>query len=423
MRKRSQETKTENKGREETIKIPGSSHLSLVRLFSFITGALVSTGIIIFFGYRERMSFDILSIHAVFLLMLYGLSVYLIMDERKKGSEIYRSTSYRRWLFIFLFLELFFILSVGFNFFRPEFMLPAAFLLNASSGFKGETGLISFFIFFLIIFGYANNEETLSILVWSVIASFAADILKKRIRSGQKKRYACITIFSAVLFSSVGLNYLSRKKISAESCLISLCFSLLVILLLQFFPFVLKFFRNERADVYKEILSPDYSLCKTMKQFSPMDFSHAVKVSGFAKKAAEITGADERAAAAGGLYYRFPKIFSRDVSDEAIKILEDHSFPREVIDIVYEYKGELRKPSSQESAIVLIVDSVIQRFELMTNGSMDNSWNQSIMTYQAVNDMSREGLFDESGLSQNQLLTIRNMLAEADLIKNFTEGT
>lgn len=418
MRKRSQETKAEN---EQTIKIPGSSHLSLIRLFSFIIGAVFSAGMIIFFGIKERMSFDILGIYIVFLLMLYGQSVYLILDERKRGIEIYRSTSYRRWLLIFLLLEIFFFLAVLFDFFRPEFMIAVAFLLNASSGFKGGSGLISFFIFFLIIFGHANVGEITAILIWSFLGSFSADILKKRIKYRQNKIYAYITLFSSVLFFSIGMNYLYRKKISSYSCLIRLAFSVLVILLVQFFPLVLKFFRSEREDVYKEILSPDYSLLKSMKKFSSLDLSHALKVSAFSKEAAKIAGADILSSAAGGLYYRFPKMFSRNVSDEAIKILEDHSFPREVIDIIYEYKGEMKKPSSQESAIVLVVDSVIQRFELVTNGTMDNSWNQSIMTYQVVNDISQNGILDESGLSQNQLLKIRDMLAKADLKKNFSE--
>lgn len=62
-----------------------------------------------------------------------------------------------------------------------------------------------------------------------------------------------------------------------------------------------------------------------------------------------------------------------------------------------------------------MVDNVITRIELMNEDSMNNSWNQNMVIYQTLNELSQKGIYDNSGLSMNQYLKVRDFLVNTDL--------
>ena len=84
--------------------------------------------------------------------------------------------------------------------------------------------------------------------------------------------------------------------------------------------------------------------------------------------------------------------------------------------ILYEYKGINQHPSSPESAIVQIVDSVMTKVEAMRD-NMDSSWNQEMLIYQTLNEYSNMGMYDDSKITMNQFLKIRNcLIMKGDLL-------
>ncbi len=84
--------------------------------------------------------------------------------------------------------------------------------------------------------------------------------------------------------------------------------------------------------------------------------------------------------------------------------------------ILAEYNGVNKRPSSTESAIVQIADMIVTKFDLLDKDTFSSGWNREIVIYQTMNEKSAEGLYDESGLSMNQFLTIREMLVKEDLL-------
>ena len=102
--------------------------------------------------------------------------------------------------------------------------------------------------------------------------------------------------------------------------------------------------------------------------------------------------------------------------DNAIKIANDHCFPNDVIKIMSEYGGIVSLPSTKESAIVHMVDSVVTKVELFDSDSMSSSWNQNMVIYQTINELSQKGFYDNSGLTMNQFLIIREILANEDIL-------
>ena len=102
--------------------------------------------------------------------------------------------------------------------------------------------------------------------------------------------------------------------------------------------------------------------------------------------------------------------------DNALKLANDNCFPSDVTQILAEYGGIIYLPSTKESAIVHMVDSVVTKVELFDKDAMSSSWNQNMVIYQTINELSQKGVYDNSGLTMNQFLAIREILANEDIL-------
>ena len=181
-------------------------------------------------------------------------------------------------------------------------------------------------------------------------------------------------------------------------------------------PFMQKRITAEQTEIYDTFLDPDYALVKEIHKFSYIEFQHACRVSKLAHVCALAIGVNEKLAAAAGFYYRLGKLEGEPMIDNAIKIANDHCFPEELIQILFEYGAIISLPSCPESAIVHMVDSVVTKVELFDSDSMTSTWNQNMVIYQTINELSQKGLYDKSNLSMNQFLTIRDVLTKEDIL-------
>ena len=141
-----------------------------------------------------------------------------------------------------------------------------------------------------------------------------------------------------------------------------------------------------------------------------MDYEHARKVSEIAGNCAKLVGADPEVAAAGGFYYRLGRMVGVPYVENGVALAKSNNLPREVVGILREYNGEQKLPSTLESAIVHIVDSVVAKFDVLDKTTLSSSWNQDILVYQTLNENSASGLYDKSGFSMNMFLKIRDYL-------------
>ena len=86
-----------------------------------------------------------------------------------------------------------------------------------------------------------------------------------------------------------------------------------------------------------------------------------------------------------------------------------------MIQILLEYNGEQKLPSSKESAIVHMVDACLKKIEMLNSQKLSSSWNQDMVIYQTLNELSASGIYDESGLSMNQFLKVRELLVREEI--------
>jgi hypothetical protein len=158
-----------------------------------------------------------------------------------------------------------------------------------------------------------------------------------------------------------------------------------------------------------------YHLQREIKRYSTVDYNHAVRTSQVAMHLAAKIGADEQLARAGGFYYRVGKLEGEPFVENGVRVARNNCFSERLVAILEEYNGEKRLPSTIESAIVQIADMIVTKFELLDRDTFSTTWNRDIVIYQSMNEKSSEGLYDNSGLSMNQFLAIRETLVKEEM--------
>lgn len=165
---------------------------------------------------------------------------------------------------------------------------------------------------------------------------------------------------------------------------------------------------------YLELLKDNYPLVRSIRRFSEMDYSHALRVSEISGECAGKLGLKENLCRAAGFYYRIGRMEGEPYTENGVLLAQNACFPEELIQILREYNGELMAISTRESAIVHMVDKVVTKLDLLDKETFSTTWNQDMVIYQTLNENSATGIYDESGLSMNQFLTIRDFLVKGD---------
>ena len=177
-----------------------------------------------------------------------------------------------------------------------------------------------------------------------------------------------------------------------------------------------RYLQNSRKQELERILKSEFGLVQAVSHFSQADYNHGRKVSEIARNCAALVGADPDVAAAGGFYYRIGRMEGEPYVENGVALARSNHLPREIVGILREYNGEQQLPSTLESAIVHIVDSVVAKFDVLDRATLSSSWNQDMLVYQTLNENSASGLYDQSGFSMNMFLKIRDyLIKEAEL--------
>ncbi len=260
----------------------------------------------------------------------------------------------------------------------------------------------------------AFSTYTLTAVILYVIAGAAVLKLfdkKETILKGALIMIAALFTISFGLVFMDGLSITSKDLISA---MVNACVN--TGLSLAVLPFIFTARSRFRTNSFADFLSSNHPVQKMMLSFSKVDYAHAQKVSILCGKCAEICGVQVDVCMMAGMYYRVGRMYGRPYVSNGVKIGMDYNFPPEVIEILAEYDGEYRAPSSVESALVNIVDCVVTKLEMVkTDKTFKSVWNKEMLIMNTLNERSQLGLYDKSGLSMNSFIKIRNYLVKEEI--------
>ena len=64
-----------------------------------------------------------------------------------------------------------------------------------------------------------------------------------------------------------------------------------------------------------------------------------------------------------------------------------------------------------------IVDALFIKLEVLEEEVGTSKWNKEVLIYQTLEEFSRSGMYDKSGLSINAFIKIREWLAKEELLQ------
>ena len=297
----------------------------------------------------------------------------------------------------------------------PAFAAPVmalSVLCNGAFHTKMGTALAVYFSLLTGLFSEGSEYEVTAYVLLALAGVFLTELfLQRTLRLWTGILVVCLSVVIPVC-----CNYLFLHVLEVQTILFSSAGSLVTLLVLVLIPKL----RN-REIVAEEvsldtIMDEHYHLRREIERYSTVDYNHALRTSQVAARLAAGIGADEKLARAGGFYYRIGKLEGEPFIENGVRIAQDNCFSQRWVTILAEYNGEKQLPGSIESAIVQIADMIVTKFDLLDKDTFSSTWNRDIVIYQSMNEKSAEGLYDNSGLSMNQFLTIRELLVKEEML-------
>ena len=374
---------------ENSIEKPGEKYISVRRIAYLILIALFTIAAVFALSFIKGVLPDTAILTSILSMMFLLIFFLELRTYRLSGRLSYESTSYRN-----IFISIVFSLAIIFaGAFLPEYFFPAAIVAIILTAFMDMRLSLPAGIFLIIIFSVILGSS-IYVVSNAIIIFLAAALLTDNRKEN-------------------GFSYLSLITLFLIQFILPQIFYYFV------FPHFQKSVSEEEKNTFDSILDNDYSLVQDMKHYSMREYEHARRVEKAARESAKLIGLDENTIAAAGFYYRLGKIYGEPERENAVKAAVNHCFPNDVTAIISKYGLKDYIPETKEEAVVDISNEVVTRLEILDSEKKDtfsSGWNQSMVIIQLLNELSAKGYYDESTLSINQFLRIRDHLAECDLM-------
>lgn len=276
-----------------------------------------------------------------------------------------------------------------------------------------DTALITG-IYLSLILAFVLNQD-IHVLTAELLLTLFGTMLAKAAKEKQFHLWVQFLTFFGTIMVIVLCYYAQYQLFKSKILIVAVLMAGLHLLFLQFANKVLTPKAVEIEDtVYLGLLDENYPLVQSIRHFSEMDYSHARRVSDLCGECAKVLGLDVELCKTAGFYYRIGKMEGEPYIENGVLLAQNACFPENLIQVLREYNGELCKISSKESAVVHMVDRVMTKLDLLDKRTFSTNWNQDMLIYQTLNEDSATGIYDESGLSMNQFLMIRDFLVKGE---------
>lgn len=349
-----------------------------------------------------------------FISVLFYLMFFLYIEHERlwKNLPLGQSNDFSSICFVY---SIGLAIAVIFSFF-PAFTAPVMIISSICYGaFRSHMGTILSVYFGLLsaLFSDGNEYELLAYVLLVITGVMLTDLFEAK----TLQTWVAILVISFSVVIPVCCNYLATNELSGSVVVFSLIGAGFCIFVMKFFSPRLRIREEKAVELSLDTIMDDaYHLKKEIEAYSTADYNHAVRTAQLSKRLAGKVNADEKIAFAGGFYYRIGKLEGEPFIENGVSIAKHNCFPEAVIAILEEYGGVKRLPGTIESAIVHIADTIVTKFELLDKDMFSSTWNRDIVIYQTMNEKSSEGLYDASGLTMNQFLTIREFLVKEDTL-------
>ena len=377
------------------------------RFFYVMAMFVVSVCSVFVLSYGRKMLLD-QALCLVTLFAAYWMVLILsLVHQRRIGKFTYKDTTYQH-LFVISFISWVLIIGTSYlpDYFGPILLIAFLYVSVCDSSLS-----LAMCIFLDVLLCFITGKNSFVLYCYCILSIFGTLFAYYIKEQKHEKRLENYVLIGLVQFLIPCIFYDFTYGKLELSAMIQFGIAAVIHTLIIYFGFGIlsNWDYKEESIAYETFTDFDFSLAQDLKRFSPGEYYHATKVSKLARDCAAEIGADELLCACGGLYYHIGIMEGEPIVDNGVSISQNRCLPEPVVRIISEYGGIMQKPSTPESAIVQMVDSLVTKVEALGD-TMESSWNQEMLIYQTLNEFSNEGMYDESGLTMNQFLKIRDCL-------------
>lgn len=161
---------------------------------------------------------------------------------------------------------------------------------------------------------------------------------------------------------------------------------------------------------YGRALEDDFPLVKFVKSLPNDQYTHSSHVANYCYECAKYVGLDENLACCAGFYYSLCDNDEAEPIDYAVMLGRQNVLPINVVRILSQYQGIKNPITTKEAALVDLIDLTYAKYRSELGKGEINGIQVDVMIMTKFNELSSSGRYDESGLSMNMFLKIRDQL-------------
>ena len=363
--------------------------------------------------YLNKLEIDQIIIVVFLVLAFIPIFIFELTFQRNREMIAKNNqTNYKRVMTGFVLVSL---IVIGISF-MPEYFRLIMLIPLVMSAFSNDLlGLISGF-FYTVILALTSGTGVYELLGY-IIMVLVAGMLSKALKHMEYRLLVGMTfLFSSVLFPNI-FYYFAHDEVTFQNLVSGIINGFIVaVYVIAFYPNIREKTYREKHYYYGDILADDFVQVREIRNLSAYEYEHARKVSDIAYKYALRLDLDADLAAAAGFYYRLGKWEGDPPIENGVRKAQELCFPKELIQILREYNATDELPTTQESALVHMIEGLMVKMELFNEQVGTSQWNREVLINQTLNEFSSAGLYDKSGLGINTFIKVRAWLTKEELL-------
>ena len=379
-------------------------------VLGIVISLIVTSGVLC---YINKLEID--QIICIIFLVLAFIPIFLFELTFQRNRDMIaknNQTNYKRVLAGVILIS---FIAVGLSY-MPEYFRLIMLIPLIMSAFSNDLLGLIVGLFYTVVLALTNGTGIYELLAY-VIMVVIAGMLSKALKYVEYRLLVGVTfLFSSVLFPNI-FYYFANDEISFQNLVQGIINGFIIaVYVIAFYPNIREKTYREKHYYYGDILADDFVQVREIRNLSNFEYQHARKVSDIAYKYALRLDLNADLAAAAGFYYRLGKWLGDPPIENGVKKAMELCFPEELIQILREYNAKDELPSTQESALVHMIDGLVVKMELHDDQVGTSQWNREVLINQTLNEYSSAGLYDKAGVSINMFIKVRAWLTKEELI-------
>lgn len=378
---------------------------SYKRIFFIVLMVVVTVVMDFAISFFTKMDeYDLINLIITSLILLVVAVIWLEFD---RVSHDFSDEKYGNYGRIFVTFMISCVMIVGCCFFKLT-VIPISIISLGISIITGPVTGIVFGSYFSVIYFSVLNVDYRFFVLYLILTIVGATLARLFC---DKETYigGSIIMLCTYVICCIGIFFAVDQIISLEAILYAAINGVLSVGISIFHGIIISTrIDNVQSKKIEALIHEDCNIRLEMHEKNPESYFESVAISEMAYVAAGTIGADANLAKAAGLYSKVGIIAGENIETNNTIVSDIYDFPTNLIQILHELALKDGKPTSKESGIVYMAMKCNKAFGVLKNDTIRNGWNKEIVLQQVFNNATNDGSLENSGITMNEFVKIKN---------------